>query len=90
MPQYLHSENQKLLWNAISGHPDFDNNSSKLNIRDWFGQILTQFDTRCSAINISTDELIKLNRETVRYMIQDLQQHQQQHGGAKAYRTMVP
>jgi hypothetical protein len=70
MPQYLHIENQRILWNAISMNTDFD--KCNINKRDWFEMILSNFNDKCKTPDINKHELMQLNRETIDYMVQDL------------------
>jgi hypothetical protein len=70
MPQYLNIENQRILWNAISMNPDFD--KCDINKRDWFETILSNFNTKFESPDITTQELMLLNRETIDYMVQYL------------------
>ena len=69
MSLYVHPENQRVLWNTINKAANF------VNIPDsdqWFKQVIAHFYHHNMHRNLSQTELLKLNKDTIEYMIQQL------------------
>lgn len=75
MSLYIHQENQKLIWDSIHKLPRFQefakNEPGKQEA--WFREIIQQFYESNKFKLLSIEELQQLNRETISYMIQDLE-----------------
>ena len=72
MSNFIHPENQKLLWNTIQKVPLFNANISIQNQNFWFKQIIGDFYNRNQYRKLNSLELQELNKETIGYMIKQL------------------
>ena len=77
MSLYIHQGNQKLLWETIHKkyfiHQYFMKSSPEEKI-NWFKIIIQQFYKKNEFQSLTRDDLLKINRETLQYMINDLKQ----------------
>jgi len=75
MALFVHPENQKILWNIISGNPFiiryFESKPSQAK-ELWFKQSIEDFYTRIQGKNIDPSELNNLNKEALTSMIQSV------------------
>lgn len=75
MALFVHPENQKILWNIISGNPFiiryFEYKPSQAK-ELWFKQSIEDFYTRIQGKNIDPSELNNLNKEALTSMIQSV------------------
>jgi hypothetical protein len=69
MSLYIHPENQRVLWTTINKVTGF---SEKRDADAWFKQVIAHFYHQNSNRVLGKDELLKLNKETIEYMIQQL------------------
>jgi hypothetical protein len=69
MSLYIHPENQRVLWTTINKANGF---SEKHDADQWFKQVIARFYHQNSHRVLGKDDLLKLNRETIEYMIQQL------------------
>jgi hypothetical protein len=69
MSLYIHPENQRVLWTTIDKANGF---SERQDADQWFKQIISHFYHQNSHRVLGKDELLKLNKETIEYMIQQL------------------
>jgi len=79
MTLYIEPKNQTLLWTTIQKHPFtaqiFPPGSSAQEKSAWFKNIISQiYDTIPSSI-ITQQQLLDLNKETLRRMIEDMRQY---------------
>ena len=72
MSNFIHPENQKLLWNTIQKVPLFNANIPIQNQNFWFKQIIGDFYNRNQYRKLNSLELQELNKETIGYMIKQL------------------
>jgi hypothetical protein len=73
MSLYVLPDNQTLIWNSISKMPAFKRISNK---EEWFQNIIRHFynSTSFTGNKMTVDELRKMNRDTISYMIKELKQ----------------
>jgi len=69
MSLYIHPDNQRVLWTTINKANGF---SERRDADQWFKQIIAHFYHQNSHRVLGKDELLKLNKETIEYMIQQL------------------
>ena len=70
MALFIHGENQKILWNAISQSILFQNlGDSK---EPWFRNAVEQFYKKIEGISINTELLQKINRDFIQEMLKVL------------------
>jgi hypothetical protein len=69
MSLYIHPENQRVLWTTINKANGF---SEKRDADEWFKQVIAHFYHQNSHRVLSREDLLKLNKETIEYMIQQL------------------
>jgi len=69
MSLYIHPENQRVLWTTINKANGF---SEKCDADAWFKQVISHFYHQNSHRVLGRDDLLKLNKETIEYMIQQL------------------
>jgi hypothetical protein len=69
MSLYIHPENQRVLWTTINKANGF---SEKHDADQWFKQVIARFYHQNSHRVLGKDDLLKLNRETIEHMIQQL------------------
>jgi arginine/lysine/ornithine decarboxylase len=69
MSLYIHPENQRVLWTTINKVSGF---SEKHDADIWFKQVIAHFYHQNSHRVLGKDDLLKLNKETIEYMIQQL------------------
>jgi len=67
MSLFIHPENQKILWNVISSSPQFQMVPQK---EIWFKEIIQDFYNKTSHIQINPEGLQILNKETIIYMLE--------------------
>lgn len=67
MSLFIHPENQKILWNVISSSPQFQMVPQK---EIWFKDIIQDFYNKTSHIQINAEGLQILNKETIVYMLE--------------------
>jgi len=74
MSLYIHQENQKLIWDSIHKVPQFQSfeKTEPGNQELWFREIIQQFYESNKFKLLSIEELQQLNRDTISYMLQDL------------------
>jgi hypothetical protein len=72
MSNFIHPENQKLLWNTIQKVPLLNANIPTQNQNFWFKQIIGDFYNRNQYKKLNSQELQELNKETIGYMIKQL------------------
>jgi len=73
MSLYIHPENQKIIYKAISSFPLFE--KSFLNPQaknEWFQNIVNNFYKKLSINILNKKNLNEINRDTIAFMIQDL------------------
>jgi hypothetical protein len=75
MSLYVHPENQTLLWNTIQKMPQF--HTSPVQKEQWFSNIIRQFYEQNQHKNMTKTDLQILNRQTIAYMVEDLQKYVQ-------------
>ena len=73
MARYIHPENQKLLWTIIQRNVKF--HQLPFSKEEWFSNIIKTFYEKVQYQNLTTPELTALNRQTVSYMMEDIQLH---------------
>jgi hypothetical protein len=73
MAIYIHPENQKLLWNTIQKNAKF--HQLPFSKEDWFSNTIKSFYERVQYKNLTHQELMNLNRQTIAYMMEDIQLH---------------
>jgi hypothetical protein len=75
MSLYIHQENQKLIWGSIHKLPRFQEfgKTEPGKQEAWFREIIQQFYESNKFKLLSIEELQQLNRETISYMLQDLE-----------------
>ena len=66
MSLYIHPENQRVLWTTINKVNGFSEKD------EWFKQVIAHFYHQNSHRVLSREDLLKLNKETIEYMIQQL------------------
>jgi len=73
MSLYVLPDNQTLIWNSISKMPAFKRIPNK---EEWFQNIIRHFynSTSFAGNKMTVDELRKMNRDTISYMIKELKQ----------------
>ena len=64
MSNYIHSTNQKLLWNTVNKIPEFQNLSPPKKDLE-FKQVIEYFYRKCNKSILSIQELQQINRETI-------------------------
>ena len=69
MSLYIHPENQRVLWTTINKANGFQ---EKHDADQWFKQVIAHFYHQNSNRVLGRDDLLKLNKETIEYMIQQL------------------
>ena len=69
MSLFIHPENQRVLWTTINKANAFQ---EKRDADTWFKQIIAHFYKQNSHRVLGRDDLLKLNKETIEYMIQQL------------------
>ena len=69
MSLFIHPENQRVLWTTINKANGF---SEKRDVDQWFKQVIAHFYSHNSHRVLGRDDLLKLNKETIEYMIQQL------------------
>lgn len=69
MSLYIHPENQRVLWTTINKANGF---SEKHDADQWFKQVIARYYHQNLNRVLGKDDLLKLNRETIEYMIQQL------------------
>lgn len=77
MALYVVKENQELLWNVINKNKSI-NEYFQYNIEkkvDWFKDIIRIFYEKNKLQNISVQDLNKINKETITYMISTIKNH---------------
>jgi len=70
MSNYIHPNNQTLLWNLLHKNP-LISQISQSSKNDWFKQIISQIYSTLPP-TISNDVLLNKNKETLAFMINDL------------------
>lgn len=73
MALYIHPENQKLLWTTIQKNPKFQ--QLPFSKEEWFSNIIKSFYEKVQYKVLSQPELMQLNRQTISYMMEDIQLH---------------
>jgi hypothetical protein len=73
MALYIHPENQKLLWNTIQKNAKF--HQLPFSKEEWFSNIIKSFYERVQYKSLTSQELMNLNRQTIAYMMEDIQLH---------------
>lgn len=66
---YICPENQRILWTTINKVKGF---TEKPDSDEWFKNIISEFYHKNSNRILSSNDLLKLNKETIEYMIQQL------------------
>lgn len=81
MSLYIHQENQKLIWESINKIPLFQTfgKNSPGKQEAWFREIIQQFYESNKFKLLSVEDLQQLNRETVSYMLHDLDKQNSKH-----------
>jgi len=81
---YIKTENQELLWEMLNKTPQisqvFDSNSnssSQIQKESWFRGIIANFHNKTPIVQ-NREELLKMNRQTLSYMINQLNNNIQQ------------
>lgn len=77
MAQYIASKNQTLLWQTIQKHSFITqvfSPESEQNKINWFKNIISEIYNSNSSISLNKQQLIELNKETLRRMIDDMRQ----------------
>ena len=69
MSLYIHPKNQRVLWITINKANGFQ---EKQDADQWFKQVIAHFYHQNSNRVLGRDDLLKLNKETIEYMIQQL------------------
>ena len=69
MSLFIHPENQRVLWTTINKANGFQ---EKRDADQWFKQVIAHFYSHNSHRVLGRDDLLKLNKETIEYMIQQL------------------
>jgi hypothetical protein len=75
MSLFIHNENQNLLWNIISKSEPFArffNRNIQYNPNLWFRNIIQKFYNENTSNQFTKDGLNQLNREVLKYMVDDL------------------
>ena len=75
MSLFVHPENQKILWNIISGNPfiiRYFESKPQQTKELWFKKSIEEFYTRIQGKKINPDELNNLNKEALTSMIQSV------------------
>lgn len=73
MSIYSNDENKIVLWNAIQSFPLFIESFNNPEAKEiWFNKIINQFQYQLPAI-ITKKDLMKINQETIKFIIQKLQ-----------------
>lgn len=77
MSLYIHKENQKLIWESLQQIPQFHEFTRQQSGKqeEWFKEIIQQFYESNKFKLLTLRELQQLNRETVSYMINDMNQY---------------
>jgi hypothetical protein len=73
MAIYIHPENQKLLWNTIQKNAKF--HQLPFSKEEWFSNVIRSFYERVQYNTLTSQELMNLNRQTIAYMMEDIQLH---------------
>jgi len=77
MALYVTNQNQMLLWNVISKNNSINEYflySGAGKKEEWFKSVLRIFYEKNQNRNLSTKELLELNKETIAYMIRGIKQ----------------
>jgi len=69
MSLYIRPENQRVLWTTINKAKGF---AEKRDADEWFKQTIARFYHQNSNRVLNSNDLLKLNKETIEYMIQQL------------------
>jgi hypothetical protein len=69
MSLYIHPENQRVLWTTINKARGF---TEKRDADEWFKQTIARFYHQNLNRVLNSNDLLKLNKETIEYMIQQL------------------
>lgn len=75
MSLFIHNENQNLLWNIISKSEPFTRffyRNNQYNPNLWFRNIIQKFYSENTSNRFTKDGLNQLNREVLKYMVDDL------------------
>lgn len=77
MSIYIHPKNQEVLWTTIMKIPVIRDQHAKHpnQILFWFRNVLGMFYDKYKHVSLQVQDLQKLNRETVAYMVQSLQKN---------------
>lgn len=78
---FIHPENQTILWNLINQQPLFSRIENK---EEWFRNIISQFHEKMQRGNqnpTTKAELLNANKQTVQYMVQQLNEKYRGHSG---------
>jgi hypothetical protein len=76
---YITVENQTLLWKTMQRSPKFVNNTIAINREQWFSSIIKYFYENNNSPKLTITELKELNKQTIAYMIKDLQRIESMH-----------
>jgi hypothetical protein len=71
MSLYIHPENQRVLWTTINKVKGF---AEKPDADERFKQTIARFYHQNSNRVLNHDDLLKLNKETIEYMLQQMKQ----------------
>ena len=83
MSLYILQENQQLLWSTMSKIPKYQvfGQTNPVGRESWFRTIISQFYEANQNRTISIKELQQLNRETISYMVKNLESQEVEPAG---------
>jgi hypothetical protein len=73
MALYIHEENQRILWSTIKSLPMFTRNIADEEKAIWFKEIIGYMYEKNKNRKLTNTQLQELNKDTISYMIKELQ-----------------
>jgi len=78
MTSYIAASNQEMLWRTILKNPLFGKTLSQEQQPNWFRAIIGNFYSDAVNKNLTNNELLELNKNTIRYMVNKLKEQTSQ------------
>ena len=78
MSSYITASNQEMLWRTILKNPLFGKTFSPEQQPLWFRGIIGKFYNETTNKNLNHNELLELNKNTIRYMVNTLKEYTSQ------------
>jgi hypothetical protein len=78
MSSFIAAQNQEMLWRTIQKNPLFGKTLSQEQQPIWFREIIGNFYSGTTNKNLNSNELLELNKNVIRYMVHNLNEHTSQ------------